>query len=207
MNIIEPELVAPAELEPHPRNYRTHPREQIRQIIASIESAGFYRNVVATRRGNVILAGHGVVQAAREMGLERVPVAFVDVDPDSPAALRVLSGDNLLPGMAQDDEEALLEILREIASDEDLEQPLAGSGFTEDDLERIKAAAEVDEPATDGLEIDTEGQEEQNADTAEVAPSEDPTHRVVASCRNAEEAEAVVKAVEGLGLVARVIEL
>lgn len=160
MNIIEPELVAPADLEPHPRNYRTHPREQIRQIIASIESAGFYRNVVATRRGNVILAGHGVVQAALEMGLERVSVAFVDVDPDSPAALRVLSGDNLLPSLAHDDQEAILEILREIASSDDTENPLDGSGFTEEDLEKIQeeAARETD-PEPDVVVVEDEAPE------------------------------------------------
>lgn len=127
---LAPRLVSIADLSPHPRNYRKHPAEQIQQIIASIRQFGFYRNVVATKQGNFILAGHGVVQAARQDGHTQVPVILLDLDPFSAAALKILAGDNELSNLAQDDERMLAEILKDVMKDESL----AGTGYNEDQL-------------------------------------------------------------------------
>ena len=62
-----------ASLVPDPRNARTHPRRQIEQIIASIRAFGFTNPVLADPEGNII-AGHGRLRAARQMGLSQVPV-------------------------------------------------------------------------------------------------------------------------------------
>lgn len=67
------ELVALSKLKPHPRNYRKHPADQLAHIKASIKQHGFYRNVVVAK-DDTILAGHGVVQAAKEMKVKQVPV-------------------------------------------------------------------------------------------------------------------------------------
>jgi len=80
-------------LLPHPKNYRLHPDDQLEHIAASIRQHGLYRNVVVAR-GGVILAGHGVVQAAGRLGLAELPVVDVDLDPDDPRALKILTGDN-----------------------------------------------------------------------------------------------------------------
>src|SRR5690606_11130852 len=58
---------------PDPRNARTHPKRQIEQIIASIRAFGFTNPILADEQGRLI-AGHGRLRAAREMGLEQVPV-------------------------------------------------------------------------------------------------------------------------------------
>jgi hypothetical protein len=71
-------LVAVDDLKPHPRNYRIHPEDQLQHIIRSIQEH-FYRNVVAAREGT-ILAGHGVVIAARKLGLSKVPVVRLAID-------------------------------------------------------------------------------------------------------------------------------
>lgn len=107
------EEVAIGDLRPHPRNYRRHPEDQLAHIEASIRSNGFYRNIVVARDGT-ILAGHGVVEAARRLGIERVPVVRLDVAPDDPRALRVLAGDNEIGKLAEVDDRALTEMLREI---------------------------------------------------------------------------------------------
>jgi DNA modification methylase len=60
-------------LVPDPRNARTHPKRQIEQIIASIRAFGFTNPILADEHGHLI-AGHGRLRAAREMGLEQVPV-------------------------------------------------------------------------------------------------------------------------------------
>ncbi|GGD96806.1 methyltransferase [Tsuneonella deserti] len=62
-----------ASLTPDPRNARTHPKRQIEQIVQSIRAFGFTNPVLADEAGNLI-AGHGRLRAAKEMGLAEVPV-------------------------------------------------------------------------------------------------------------------------------------
>ncbi len=122
------EAVAIAELRSHPRNYRAHPEDQIDHLVESIREHGLYRNVVIAREGT-ILAGHGVVQAVRKMGLEQVPVIRLDVAPNEPRALKVLAGDNEIGHLGEIDDRALSEILKEI-KDTDIDG-LLGTGYDE----------------------------------------------------------------------------
>jgi DNA modification methylase len=62
-----------ASLVPDPRNARTHPRRQVEQIKASIREFGFANPVLSDPEGRLI-AGHGRLMAARELGLAEVPV-------------------------------------------------------------------------------------------------------------------------------------
>lgn len=64
-------------LVPDPRNARTHPKRQIEQIVQSIRAFGFTNPVLADADGNLI-AGHGRLRAAREMGLAEVPVITLE---------------------------------------------------------------------------------------------------------------------------------
>jgi ParB-like chromosome segregation protein Spo0J len=62
-----------AKLIPHPRNARTHSEEQVSQIAASIREWGWTNPILVTEKGSII-AGHGRVLGARELGLVDVPV-------------------------------------------------------------------------------------------------------------------------------------
>ena len=64
-------------LKPYERNARTHSREQVRQIIASIKEFGF-TNPLLVDGADGILAGHGRLAAAKDMGLTEVPVIVLD---------------------------------------------------------------------------------------------------------------------------------
>lgn len=134
--------VAVAELRPHPRNYRAHPEDQLAHIVASIRAHGFYRNVVAAR-DLTILAGHGVVAAARSMGMSTVPVVRLELDADDPRALRLLAGDNEIGRGAEVDDRVLTDMLRELASSEG---GLLGTGF---DSAMLSALAMVTRPASE----------------------------------------------------------
>jgi ParB-like chromosome segregation protein Spo0J len=59
-------------LKPWARNARTHSRKQIRQIGDSIRRFGF-TNPIPIDEERRILAGHGRVEAAKEMGMTEVP--------------------------------------------------------------------------------------------------------------------------------------
>jgi ParB-like chromosome segregation protein Spo0J len=60
------------DLTPNPRNARTHPKKQLRQLASSIERFGFTNPVLIDDAGQ-IMAGHGRVEAARLLGLKQVP--------------------------------------------------------------------------------------------------------------------------------------
>ncbi|MDV7394909.1 ParB/Srx family N-terminal domain-containing protein, partial [Arthrospira platensis SPKY1] len=55
-------------LVPYARNSRTHSPEQIAQVAASIREFGFTNPVLIDGEGGII-AGHGRVMAARQIGL------------------------------------------------------------------------------------------------------------------------------------------
>lgn len=130
-----------ADLHPHPRNYHRHPPEQVIEIAASIIEHGYFRNVVATDDGT-ILAGHGVVLAAKSLGHTHVPVLRLPIDPDSPQAMKVVVADNELSKLGSVDEALLAEMVRDIMT----EASLVGTGLTADDLaalERLVAYADL----------------------------------------------------------------
>lgn len=141
VEIPEAELVPVDALRPHPRNYREHPDDQLEHLAQSLREHGLYRNVVATVRGT-ILAGHGVVEAAKRVGLTEVRVIRLDLADDDPKALKILAGDNELGRLGEIDDRALSEILKEIR-DSDV---LLGTGFSDEALANLLY---VTRPATE----------------------------------------------------------
>lgn len=119
------------DLKIHPKNYREHTEDQLNHIVSSIEQNGIYKNVVVAK-DNTILAGHGVVRAASSMGLRRIPVIRLNINPESTQALKILTGDNEISNLAIIDDRALTEMLKGI-KEEDIEG-LIGSGFDEQQL-------------------------------------------------------------------------
>ena len=61
------------ELTPYANNARTHSPEQIEQIASSITEFGFV-NPVLIGPDNVLVAGHGRLLAAQQLGMKKVPV-------------------------------------------------------------------------------------------------------------------------------------
>jgi ParB-like chromosome segregation protein Spo0J len=77
MSNLHVEYLAISDLKPNPRNARLHSEKQLHQIAASIHEFGF--NVpVLIDKGNVLIAGHGRVEAARKLGMETVPVLRIE---------------------------------------------------------------------------------------------------------------------------------
>lgn len=67
------EYVSPSDLKAYENNSRTHSETQVAQICASIREFGFV-NPLLIGDDNVVIAGHGRLMAATEMGLGSVPV-------------------------------------------------------------------------------------------------------------------------------------
>lgn len=62
------------------RNPKRHPDAQVAEMMASIRRFG-WGSVILARTGGEIIAGHGRVEAARRLGMDRVPVRYLDLDP------------------------------------------------------------------------------------------------------------------------------
>lgn len=134
--IVHPvEMVPLASLTPHPRNYRGHPPEQLVHLVQSFRDNGQYKNIV-TARDLTILGGHGVAIAAEQAGLTDVSVVRLPIDADSPAALKIVAGDNETPLLADDDDRALSQMLKDIL-DSDVTAGLLGTGYDEQMLANL----------------------------------------------------------------------
>lgn len=74
MNIVIPkvEMQPVSALRAYAGNARTHSKKQIRQIAESISRFGFTNPVLVSDTGEII-AGHGRVMAAKELGIAAVP--------------------------------------------------------------------------------------------------------------------------------------
>jgi DNA modification methylase len=64
-------------LVPYDRNARTHSPEQIRQVANSIQRFGFTNPILVASDAGII-AGHGRLAAARQLGMDQVPVIVLD---------------------------------------------------------------------------------------------------------------------------------
>src|SRR5215475_13496308 len=60
-------------LIPYARNARTHSEAQVAEIAGSIRTFGFSNPILVSEAGDII-AGHGRLAAARQLGLAEVPV-------------------------------------------------------------------------------------------------------------------------------------
>jgi DNA modification methylase len=119
-------------LKPYERNARTHSPEQVAQIAASIQEFGFTNPILVDGNDGVI-AGHGRLEAARELGLTEVPVVVLDhLSPEQKRAY-VLADNKLALNAGWDEELLRLEL-----SDLQLEEfDLSLIGFSDDELAEL----------------------------------------------------------------------
>jgi DNA modification methylase len=102
-----------ASLRPAPRNPRLHSPEQVSRIAASIQRFGFITPILIDGAGQVI-AGHGRLLAARQLGLTEVPtLSVVHLTPLQQRAY--LLADNRLAELASWDRDSLVVELEELS--------------------------------------------------------------------------------------------
>ncbi|MAY19226.1 MAG: DNA methylase N-4 [Erythrobacteraceae bacterium] len=130
---------APGELVPDPRNARTHSKRQVEQIVSSMRAFGFTNPILADLDGNLI-AGHGRLRAAKEMGLQRVPVITLDgLSEPQKKALRL--ADNKIALNAGWDTEILKLELAELSLPE-IDFDLSLTGFSSGEIDVVLSGAE-----------------------------------------------------------------
>ena len=136
------EMVAIVALQPHARNARTHSRRQIKKIAASIERFGFV-NPVLIDENNLIIAGHGRVAAARQLGWTEVPTLRIEHLNETEKRAYVLADNRLAEEAGWDQEMLAIELQGLIELDFSIE--LAGFDTAEADF-ILDAHAEANAP-------------------------------------------------------------
>lgn len=146
------EYVAIADLKPNPRNPRKHSKRQLKALARSIGEFGFVVPVLIDKEA-MLVAGHGRVEAARSLAMDKVPA--VRVEHLSEAQLRALMiADNKLCDMSVFDEGLLIENFR-LLSIEGLSLDMETSGFTMGEIDvLLDKPAAVDEPDPDDEQVE-----------------------------------------------------
>jgi len=132
------------EVKEYEGNPREIPEEAVEGVARSIREFGF-KNPIIVDAGNVLVAGHTRVRAARKLGIEQVPaIRADDLTPEQIRAFRI--ADKKLHELSQWNVELLpieLSELQEAGFELDL------IGFNEDELAGLMDTGEVKEGLTD----------------------------------------------------------
>jgi len=132
MNSPDYKLVPIDSLLPYARNARTHSADQVNKLAASIQEFGFLNPVIADSDGNII-AGHGRVMAAKQLGLPQIPVIQADhLTPDQQRAY-ILADNRLALDAGWDEELLRVEFGALTAADFDLSL----TGFSIDEITAV----------------------------------------------------------------------
>lgn len=119
-------------IQPAERNARTHTEQQVSQLAGVIQQYG-WTNPILVDEHQVIIAGHGRLAAAQQLGLRRVPtIALAGLTNDQKRALAL--ADNKLALNAGWDEDLLRLELAELDA---AEIDIAGIGWSDDELNAL----------------------------------------------------------------------
>jgi len=121
-----------SDLVPYARNSRTHSDAQVSQIAASIKEWGWTVPVLIDADGGLI-AGHGRILAAQQLGIDDVPCMVADGWTDAQKQAYVIADNKMAMNAGWDDDMLRIE-LGELG---DLDFDLTLTGFSVDEMTLI----------------------------------------------------------------------
>jgi len=128
------EYVSVDALTPWDRNPRNN-EAAVSEVAASIKRFGFASPIIARREDGMVIAGHTRLKAAKSLGMDIVPVRYVDLDPTEAQLLAL--ADNKVGEIATWDDAALADILRDL----DVGEATEGLGFDAQEIELLTQGA------------------------------------------------------------------
>lgn len=118
-------------LKPASYNPRHIDDDEMRSLKRSLKQFGFVDPAIIRKKDKMIIGGHQRIAAAKELGLETVPVIFMDVTANDAKLLNValnkISGDW--------DDVKLANLLKELKYDSSVDELL--TGFSEEELDTL----------------------------------------------------------------------
>ena len=142
---IAAEWIPIADLVPWDENPR-HNDDAVDEVAGSIQRFGFAAPIIARRADSMVIAGHTRLKAAHKLGINKVPVRWMDLDP-AEARLLALADNKLNERAAWDDDTlaAVLEALNAEGAD------LDGLGWDSDEIDALIATIDPVELPGPGL--------------------------------------------------------
>ncbi|HEY0919669.1 MAG TPA: ParB N-terminal domain-containing protein, partial [Devosia sp.] len=134
------EMLPIGTLKPYAGNARTHSKKQLRQIADSIKRFGFTNPVLISDEGEIV-AGHGRVLAAQDLGLQTVPTLRLSHLSAEERRAYVLADNKLALNAGWDLE--ILSIELQTLIDLDFDVTLTGFSLAEIDLTLDQARAQA----------------------------------------------------------------
>jgi DNA modification methylase len=131
------EQVPIGDLRPDPFNPRRISDAELDALTRSIQQFGLVDPIVARREDRTVIGGHQRLVAARRLGLETVPVVYVDLSPEQAKLLNLAL--NKISG--EWDEELLARMLADLQETPDVDISL--SGFGEDEIGKLLKTLEI----------------------------------------------------------------
>ena len=137
--------------------WKDNPRKNngaISHVAESIKRFGFASPIIARSADKTIIAGHTRYEAAKKLGLEKIPVRYLDLDPADSRLLAL--ADNKIGEIAEWDEDKLEKVMQELL-DEGIS--LDDIGWSDDELGKIVDELKQEEIKEDEVpEADEEGE-------------------------------------------------
>ena len=124
----------------HPKNPNSHPESQIKKLVRVIELNGWRQPIVVSERSGYIIKGHGRLQAAKLAGWLEVPVEVQKYENEAEEYADMIA-DNKIAELAEDNEERLAELIKELNGKVDL----AALGMDDADLSEYLTPEIVEE--------------------------------------------------------------
>lgn len=115
----------------NPENNNRHSIEQLELLEKGIKYNGFRNPLLVSRKSGFLIAGHARLQAAKNLGMSKVPVMFQDFEHDA-EEYQYLTFDNEIARWSQLDRQAVYEKAESLDIDLDL---LGIKGFEIDDID------------------------------------------------------------------------
>lgn len=151
-------------LKSYPRNPRTHSDKQIHQIAESIKRFGFTNPILIDADGGII-AGHGRVEAAKLLGIERVPTIRLDRMTEAEKRAYIIADNRLAENAGWDHALLALELQYIAELDIDFDLTIIGFDTAEIDLllqdddksRRYDLADQIPEPGESGPPVTRAG--------------------------------------------------
>jgi len=143
------EQIAIERLIPYAKNARTHSEAQVAQIASSIREFGFCNPVLIDRQDGII-AGHGRVMAARQLGMADVPCVRLGHLTDTQRRAYILADNRLALSAGWDEAMLALELSALRIDGFDIEL----TGFDAGEIDALLNGADDAPPESSTKEID-----------------------------------------------------
>ena len=94
----------------NPKNRNIHSDKQVEVLAKLIKIRGFRNPLIVSNRSGYLVAGHGRLEAAKKLGLEKVPVMYQDFDNEADEYAYMVSDNEIARHTSLDTESMLTDL-------------------------------------------------------------------------------------------------